>query len=1278
MWFGTKDGLNRYDGYSFRIFKKESGNDNKIGNSYITTLYEDQNKLWVGTVNGLYIYDMEREIFRGLEAMTDDDTQIIYPINTITQDSDSIFWISTEGQGVFSYNEKNQELKQHMALDGSTNLSTVRNLNIDDSGTIWFSFGTRGLHFTNDKFTTIQSYELKNGGNAYSGEIISDMIFNEQGILYVLSNRSGFSRLNIERQEKTFLNENLLQDRTFLRKIIQASPGEFWIGSETGIYIYNEATSSITHLAHLDSDPYSLSDNAIHSLFMDRDEGIWIGSYFGGINYYPKQYSYFEKFYPTDENGLQGRRIREFVEDENGDIWIGTEDAGLHLYSTDEKRIRRMAENRIHSNIHGLCIDGNYLWIGTYSQGLFRMNIESGKIEHLLDISEKNIYTIHKDNLGDIWIGGGSSLHKYINTSERVESNPLFSGKHIRDIKEDRSGNIYIATDKDGLFVFDRQASEWVNFVHEEDVNGSLPLNNILSVFVDSNDSVWVTTQGGGFSLFNPVQGTFTQFTMQDGLANDVVYQALEDGKGNLWLSTNDGLSRFNTSTLNFTNFSYSDGLPSRQFNYSSSLKSSDGPFFFGTINGFITFDPTTLVKKENVYPVVLTDFLLFNKSISASDPDSPLDQSITLSDEITLSHNQNSFSLQFAVLGYDTPSLDNYYYRLEGADKTWISCAGTRLVNYSNLTHGTYTFQVKLMGDSVTNSNELTSLSLKINIRPPFWLSTVALVLYSILFILVLYFIYNFFKQRQRKKQKRQNELFKQKTERELYSMKIEFFIGIAHEIRTPLTLIKSPLDNIIKNEELGDETKEDLGVIHKNTNRLLELTNQLLDFQKMEVNSFNLNFRIYNVSQLVSDTILRFKSMMKLNNFTFTIHLPENSFYVPLDKESFKKIISNLLDNALKNAESYITIKLLPDESLHGEEYFDIVVENDGNIIPAEESEKIFQPFVQYNNHGTLKRGTGLGLTMSRSFAELHHGFLTLDKDRDCNRFRLTLPKKQEKVIQRLAAENTNADEERSVLDTHKENKPKILVVEDDGELAVYMSRFLSKYYNVITTSDGQKATNLLEKDYFDLIISDIMMPTMDGYELCTKLKSNIHTSHIPIILLTAKTGLQSRIEGVDSGADAFIEKPFANEFLISTINNLLKNKIKMIEALKQSPVLYSSSLNLSKTDEKLFKNIDELLQKNLNNPDFTLDDFANYLSISRSGLYRKIKGTFGMSPNEFIRVRRLKKAAELLLQDNNTRVNEVCYLVGFNSPSYFTKCFIKEFNVHPKDYHASIIQL
>ncbi|WP_234998002.1 hybrid sensor histidine kinase/response regulator transcription factor [Parabacteroides sp. Marseille-P3160] len=1284
IWLGTKDGLNRYDGYSFTIFKKELGNKNSLGSNFVTDLYEDGHRnLWIGTTDGIFIYDMDNESFRDFGEQTADGQRITYPVNNIIQDKEGFFWISTEGQGVFRYDARRRELLRYLpGGDGQPGNSKVRLLRTDPSGFIWFSLGSRGLFYTKDKMKTILPFEKEPGRNLFEGEVILDMFFGEDQLLYLILPQNGFVSLDLSTGRLTELFGK--EKKLFMRKIIQTTPDEFWIGSESGVYIYHKKRTPPTHLFHINDDPYSLSDNAIHSLYKDRDGGIWIGSYFGGVNYYPKQYTYFEKYYPSSQNGLRGKRIREFCEDPSGSIWIGTEDKGLSRFDPKTKKIEPIHEAELYSNIHGLCMDGNELWIGTYSQGLYKLNTVTRKIKRYIQKNareqeglsyspEKNIYVVCKDQSEEIWIGGGSGLYQYNRRSDSFTEIPKLNGNLIRDIKEDSDGNIYVATAINGLFCFNRAENRWRNYFHDEKNANSLPQNNILSLFIDSKKNIWLTTQGAGFCLFDPQTESFTSYNSFNGLPNDVVYQIIEDEKGRFWISTNNGLSHFDTKTLQFTNYTVSDGLPTQQFNYSSALKATDGTLYFGTINGFIAFNPNSLKKNGRMPPLVLTDFLLFNKKVIVSEPKSPLKKSITFSDRITLSYKQNSFSFKFAVLGYESPGLDRYVYKLEGFDEEWYRVNESHLVNFSNLRHGNYVFRLKAYNPD--NPRKEKIVSLQIRILPPWWLSPWAYILYVILLAGVLYLIYNQVRRRHKRRMKRQMERFEQEKEREIYTAKIDFFTEVAHEIRTPLTLIKSPLENVIGKKNLPEEIKEDLDIVNRNTNHLLGLTNQLLDFRKMERAGFQLNFRECNVSSLIKETALRFKPSIKLNHLEFREELPEKDFYASLDKEAVTKIISNLFANAIKNAATYLSVSLL-SESIKGNGYFDILVGNDGTIVPDEQKEEIFKPFVQYKHSGTIKQGTGLGLSLSRAFAELHQGFLTMDKISTCNRFRLSLP-----IIQEYSLHLTQeSPEEKEVApESEKEDekrKPIVLIVEDDKELSSYLTKFLTPYYSLILAFDGEKALRVLGKQYVNLVLSDVMMPNMDGFELCKKIKSDINYSHIPIVLLTAKTGLQAQIEGMEIGADAYIEKPFSNELLLATLSNLLVNKEKIIESLRNSPLLLTDPAVISKAEDDFMRKVNEIIRKNIQNPDFSQEDFAETLNMSRSSLYRKIKGVFGVSPNDFIRIRRLRKAAELLLAKNN-QVTEICYLVGFNSPSYFTKCFLKEFGVYPKDYNETYLK-
>lgn len=645
----------------------------------------------------------------------------------------------------------------------------------------------------------------------------------------------------------------------------------------------------------------------------------------------------------------------------------------------------------------------------------------------------------------------------------------------------------------------------------------------------------------------------------------------------------------------------------------------------------------------------------------------------MTYTREINLKYNQNSFAFRFAALCYAAPEENYLSYTLKGFDKEWYSTTKSSTASYTNLKPGDYTFCVKTANTRGEWSNDIKSIH--IHIAPPFWKSPWAYLLYFILSAAGIGYIFYRFRKQITDKQQRQLEILEAEKEKEIYHAKIDFFTNIAHEIRTPLTLIKGPLENILHKENIDRNTiRENLDVMERNTLRLLDLTNQLLDFRKTETKGFRLNFMDCNISQLIRDTYIRFNPAAQQNGLKFQTDLPEQDFNAPVDKEALTKILSNLFNNAVKYATSSIHVSLIPPCGMKEPGYFSIMVSNDGHPIPHDMQEKIFQPFVQIKqtSGGQRTAGTGIGLPLARSLAELHKGKLYLkDSEEIC--FCVELPVDQEKAIQ-LQKDSTisQTGNMQTVIRQHSTNIC-ILVVEDDPEMQNFICAQLETVYCVIRASNGKEALQVLSEKTISLIVSDVMMPEMDGFELCHTLKTDIEHSHIPIILLTAKVTMQSKIEGIELGADDYIEKPFSTEYLLARIANLLSNQDKLCHAFTSSPFVNAKTIALSKADENFLDKLIEVIQKNISEPDFNVDILAEKMNMSRSSLHRKIKGIAQITPNEFIQLERLKMAAQLI-QSGEYRINEVCYIVGFNSSSYFAKCFQKQFGVLPKDFYKN----
>ncbi|CDA86810.1 two-component system sensor histidine kinase/response regulator [Bacteroides sp. CAG:754] len=1284
MWFGTKDGLNRYDGLSFRKFKHDDRSQRSIGNNFITALYEDEKgNIWVGTDVGLYIYYPEKDFFEHFTGLSAENTKIEHTVTAISGDNQGCVWVAVESQGLFCYELEKEKLRNYTLENFSFLTTNVQTFAFDNSGTLWIGCYGDGLFYSKDRLKTLHPYlSPVDNKETYANDVVISLVKGAYNCLYVGSLKGGVKELNLTSNK---LHDLLLADENgesvFCRELLVASDNELWIGAESGLYIYNLRLGKFVHLRSSINDPYSLSDNAIYSLCKDREGGIWIGSYFGGVNYYPRFYTNFEKYYPKGtENGLHGKRVREFCQDNQGILWIGTEDGGLNRFNPKTKTFSFFTPSNAFTNVHGLCLIGDHLWVGTFSKGVKVVDTRTGaivktyrKTDSPRSLIDNSVFSICRTATGDIYLGTLFGLLRYNKQSDDFDRIPELNGRFVYDIKEDSGGNLWLATYANGAYCYNVSEKKWKNYLHDENNPKSLPYDKVVSIFEDSHRQVWLTTQGGGFCLFHPETETFTSYNLADGLPNDVVYQIVEDKDGLFWLTTNNGLVCFQPTTGAMKVYTTSNGLLGDQFNYRSSFETEDGTIYLGSIDGFVAFNPKNFSENKSLPSIVITDFLLFGKEVYVGEPGSPLEKSITFSDELVLQSNQNSFSFRVAALDFQAPRMSKIMYKLDGFDADWLTVGESPIITYSNLRYGNYTFRVKVSNsDGVWNEE---GISLKVHILPPFYLSVWAYIVYALLIIGCSLCAVMYFKRRSNRKHRRQMEKFEQEKEREVYNAKIDFFTNVAHEIRTPLTLIKGPLENIILKKQVDTETREDLNVMKQNTERLLNLVNQLLDFRKTESQGFRLNFAECNVTEILRETYRRFTSLAKQKGLNFVLNVPEQDFYAHVNQEAFTKIISNLLNNAVKYAETYVHLFL----NLNGtgaEKKFYVHTVNDGVIIPDEMKEEIFKPFIRFNEEedGKITTGTGIGLALSRSLAELHQGTLTMLEGEEANTFCLMLPVEQDSVIKLVVEPNfveaSKVSERQVGLMENKANKPTVLVVDDNPNMLSFVVRQLENSYIVLTATNGVEALEALDINEVTLIVSDVVMPRMDGFELCRVIKSKLDYSHIPIVLLTAKTNIQSKIEGLELGADAYIEKPFSVEYLQACIANLINSREKLRQAFTQSPFVAANTMALTKADEEFMKKLNEIIQNNYYNPDFSMDDIVDLLNMSRSNFYRKIKGVLNLSPNEYLRLERLKRAAQLL-KEGNARVNEICYMVGFNSPSYFSKCFQKQFGVLPKEF-------
>jgi signal transduction histidine kinase/ligand-binding sensor domain-containing protein len=980
MWFGTKDGLNRFDGYSFRTFRHDPAHPGSLGNDKIHALLSDKTAgLWVGTDRGLYQFDPLKETFNPLKET------LQMPINSLQIDPDGDLWILSSGR-VYTYNLR-RKMFSSVKLEDSFVANTIY---CRPNGQVLItSTDARIAAYSKSSHAFVTFHEFNAGRHHPIGNISAITETNDQQLLIGTSNK-GIKLFNLKTKTlKELITRNKDKTNIFVRDIQVFNDHEFWIGTESGLYLYNHSNGKITNLQKQFSNPYSLSDNAIYALCRDREGGMWMGTYFGGINYYSSQSSIFTKHFPRQQqNSITGNDVREICKDINGNFWIGTEDAGLNKLNPATGHFTAFYPNGsrhsiAHSNIHGLLANGSELWISTFENGLDIMNIHTGKvIKHYQEgkgnsLKSNFVLTMYKTKAGKILLATTTGIYLYNPAKVDFDAVPNIPRYFFNSIFEDSKGTIWAGTFSDGLFSFKLGSGHHQQYKNNVKDKNSLANNTINCIFEDSRKNLWVSTDGGGLSLFDQQKSTFKTYNTDDGFPSNFLFRIEEDHDYKLWISSTRGLIRFNPLDKKLKVYTKADGLLTDQFNYNSSFKDVDGRMYFGSLKGMISFQPEQLHTTSKTAALFLTGFQIDNTGSKNKNENAILKHSILYTREITLQHDQSSFSIDFAALSYDSPEKTEYAYKMSGLYKEWEYLKTNRKVYFTKLAPGEYVFEAKAMvNGSIEWSKE--NIQLHITVLPPFWKTSLAYIGYAVLLISIITILILRYHRKTQYKNKRRMELFEHKKEKEIYQAKIEFFTNVAHEIRTPLTLIKGPMEKMIQSVKEVPHIEKNLKTMNRNTDRLLNLTNQLLDFRKTEIHGFSLNFVKANISELLQDIALQFQNAAEQKHIRFETILPPEKVFAYVDAEAFYKIMSNLVDNAIKYGNAEVKVILNIDEE---QEQFYIRIRNDGKMIPIELKNKIFQPFFRAKEVET-QLGTGIGLSISRSLAELHSGYLQLEE--------------------------------------------------------------------------------------------------------------------------------------------------------------------------------------------------------------------------------------------------------------------------------------------------------
>lgn len=1265
IWIGTENGLNRFDGNQFTLYQKNNPLYSNFHANSINTICETTDKkLWLGTDNGVFIYNQVKDTFTPFVKQTSDKTSITSWITHIIQDKAGNIWIATHKQGIFLFNTQTDKLTQFEIPQNDNIVTRILN---DEQNNIWLS-GPYQLCKLNKVNNTFETYAIEEKTESiYSMALWED----SSNHIWIGTWDKGLWKLDPRtKQVEKYLTGEKGKGILHIHSILEYSPELLLIGSDDGLTIFNPVTHESFLYDNYGDSEKSLSDKFIYPILKDREGGVWIGTYYNGISYLPPYCGQFNGYSESsDIPYFNSRIISRFCEGENGNIWIASDDSGLSCFNPSTMQFLdfngRKKLNK--HNLHALCMIDKDLWIGTYGDGIQVLNAQTGKIKNYNTtngLDENSIYSIFKDSQGQIWTGSMNGICQY--DAQKQHFTPI---KHLEaliiEIVEDAKGNLWIATQGKGLFRYSPQKNkEWEKYGLEKGFN-SLTVNHLC---INKDNEIWAATSEGLY-LYNPLKDIFTYQPLR--LPNECINAILE-GEDCLWLTTAKGLVKYTPATQETQIFTKSDGLQSEAFIMASALKTRNGEFYIGSINGFNTFYPHQLKLNTQKPNVVLTSLEIFNQKIE-TQKDGILPEAIDHLKEIHLSYKDNVITLNYAALSYCTPQKNQYAYMLEGFDKGWNYVGSQHSTTYTNLPAGTYTFRVKASNNDNIWNEEGTSI--RIIVHPPFYLSLPFKIGYVLLFLLTLGLLLRYVIRRSEKKHAKAIDELNSKKEIEIHEAKINFFTMIAHEIRTPVSLIIGPLEKIMQSTHIPTNERQELEIIDRNSQRLLYLVNQLLDFRKVEQKEIRMKFSSQSIKELMQAVCERFSPTLQQNGVSFSVTYPDEHFHADVDKEALTKVLSNLLTNANKYTQSRIEVRFQEHPE---KQTFSIEVKDNGKGMNEEELKKIFKPFYQASEN---KPGTGIGLSIVKGIVEAHHGQIKVTSQQGHgSSFMITLPQKQENLS---AEEEENQagsplpediiPEQNATASMSQKVLPIMLIVDDNEDMLHFLSSHFQTSYTIVTAVDGVDALNKLKEQEVALIISDWMMPNMNGIDLCKAVRNNQLTSHIPFILLTAKTDTEAKITSMNCGADAYIEKPFSLQYLEACIKNLLELRLQLRQKFSQMPTVSINSIAANQSDKVFLEKMNHLIEENLNNEELSVDFLAEKLCISRSGLFVKIKGLANTTPNEMIQIIRLKKAASLLLE-NQYRINEVSYMVGFNNPSYFSKCFQKQFGMKPGEYIAS----
>ncbi len=1321
MWFATDDGLNKFDGTNFTIYRNDPRNKNSLQANEITALHEDRSgRLWIGTNGGsLSLYNRENNSFINFPAEGSKKEITSKAVTSVFSDYLGQIWVGTYG-GLNLLDPDQRTVSQFSVNSGDQEKLATKSIICifeDSRKNMWIGT-TAGLHLYNRKKNTFTRF-VHNSLNplSLSNNYVKTISEDKRGNIWIGTLGGGLNLLLPDKKSfKNFRNTNHANSLSsdIIYTIADEGDGKQWLGTEEGLDIMDTKTGSVTNLKPDKRNKHSLTGKSIRCILMDHQGIYWLGTYQGGINKYDKNLTIFNLKMSNsfDPFGLSAPVVTSFAEREDGNLFVGTDGGGLNLFNRKTGLFRHLAIDAANKTSAGLSVlamemsRDQQLWIGTYLNGVFILNPSTESYKQLklgnspYDLNNNDIFCIMEDHKGNVWIGtngGGANVYnptskiitKYVD-SYTLNDQGSISSNFIRAFEEDRNGSVWIGTYGAGISEFNPVTK---TFKYYRKFNKGLPSDVVLSLLEDKEGNLWAGTIGAGLCFLDRHSGRFISYSEKEGLINNVVHKILEDAQGMIWVSTNKGLSRFDPKAKKFKNYSDYNGLQNNEFVHGAGLKSASGELFFGGLNGFNYFFPKDLTVNKNIPAVLITDLKISNKSVSPGQEGSPLKEHISFTKEINLDYKQ-SFTLGFVALNYTTPQQNQYAYMLKGFDKGWNYVGTEKSASYTNLDPGTYTFLVKASNnDGIWNEN---GASIKITIKPPFWRTIYAYLFYGISVISLLFYIrYRGIKKLKKKYELEQEHLHLQQQQlqeqkeaerlRELDLLKIKFLTNLSHEFRTPISLIMGPVDKMLTQQK-NQEGFTELNMVKRNARRLLNLVNQLLDFRKMEERELRLVKTRDEVVSFIREVTDSFLDMAERKGVQLIFRTEVEWLYTAFDHDKIERIFFNLLSNAFKftNKGGQISVEVSELTTTKTAEvtWLSIKVTDTGIGIAKDKQTKIFERFFQADVPSSiLNQGSGIGLSITKEFIKMHGGAIFLDSEPgEGSCFTIHLPFSVEDLLNFDRKPVPDSSEpaiyeplnDLPPIETAVVNNeiPHILLVEDNNDFRFYLKDNLKAFFKVSEAENGKEGWQKALSLHPQLIVSDISMPLMDGIELCRKIKSDKRTSHIPVILLTAITGEEEQLRGLETGANDYLTKPFNFEILFSKIKNLLQLRETFKNTFSKQIKVQANEVEMESENSKFLNKVMLYIEENLTNPQLSVEDLSKHICMGRSSLYRKILDITGETPVEFIRSVKLEKA-RLLLETSDLNIAQISYMVGFSVPNYFAKAFRAKYNMLPSEY-------